>query len=85
MRCINDTKETIHEGELRSRELAEYLTLHDAGPDVWICEDGSGLIPKILYDPTQDQLIGMTLPFDEHTGTGKNLIITILNVFFFSD
>lgn len=56
------------EGELRSKELAEYLLQHNAGTNIWICEDGSGIIPKILYDPTLDQLIGITLPFDNRTG-----------------
>lgn len=64
------------EGELRSKDLANYLLQHDAGNDIWLCEDGSGLIPKILYDPSLDQLIGMTLPIDEHTGCPKRFEFT---------
>lgn len=69
VRCIKDTKERIIEGELRCNDLAKYLHEHNAGNNVWLCEDASGLIPKILYDPTSDHLIGMTLPIDERTGT----------------
>lgn len=65
MRCINDTEKCSSEGELRCEKLLQYLIKHDAGKDVWLCEDGSGLIPKIVYDPTSDQLIGMTLPMNE--------------------
>lgn len=71
VRCINDTKKCIVEGEPRFAELARYLIHHNAGNDIWICEDGSGIVPKILYDPTDDQLIGMTLDIDENTGCPK--------------
>lgn len=76
VRCINDTKERIVEGELRSAGLAKYLLQHDAGSDIWICEDGSGLIPKVLYDLTLDELIGMTLPIDDDTGCPKRFAFT---------
>lgn len=56
------------EGEIRSVGLKEYLIQHNAGNDVWICEDGSGLISKISYDRLFDQLVGMTLLIDERTG-----------------
>lgn len=48
----------------------------NAGCNIWICEDGSGLIPKILYDPTSDQLIGMTLVIDDQTGYPKRFEFT---------
>lgn len=76
MRCINDTKERIVEGELRSKGLAEYLIQHNAGCDVWLCEDGSGLVPKISYDATSDELIGMALPIDDKTGCPKKFEFT---------
>lgn len=70
VRCINDTEKCILEGELRCEKLAQYLLKHDAGKDIWICEDGSSIIRKIIYDPTLDQLIGITLPIDD-TGCPK--------------
>lgn len=64
------------EGELRTAELAKYLLERDAGNRVWICEDGTGLIPKIVYDARLDQLIEMTLPIDVHTGCPKRYEFT---------
>lgn len=72
MRYINDNKKPIIEGKLRCEELCEYLKERDAGTDIWIAEDGSGIVPKILYSPTLDELVGMTLPMDEITGCPKN-------------
>lgn len=40
----------------------------DAGNNIWLCEDATGIISKINYDPTLDQLIGIVLRIDEHTG-----------------
>lgn len=74
MRCINDTKQCIVEGEPRFEELAKYLLQHNAGNDIWIYEDG--LVSKILYDPTDDQLIGMTLEIDNNTGCPKRFQYT---------
>lgn len=76
MRCINDTKQCIVEGTPRFVGLAKYLTERNAGSDIWICEDGSGLVPKIIYDPTNDQLIGMTLEIDDDTGCPKRFEFT---------
>lgn len=76
VRCINDTKECIKEGDFRSKELANYLLEHDAGTDIWICEDGSGLVPKIVYDSTSDQLVGMTLKIDDKTGCPRRFEFT---------
>ncbi|XP_055308257.1 uncharacterized protein LOC129572338 [Sitodiplosis mosellana] len=76
LRCIKDTKECIIEGQLRCNDLAKYLHEHNAGNDVWICEDGSGLVPKILYDPSSDHLIGMTLLIDDRTGCPQRFKVT---------
>lgn len=76
MRCINDNKSSIVEGKLRCQQLSEYLNQRNAGADVWLCEDGSGIIPKILYDATTNQLIGMSLPIDEETGCPKRYAST---------
>lgn len=71
MRCISDTRKPILEGELRSEELKTYLTERDAGSNVWLAEDGSGIISKVHYDQTLDQLVGIVLPLDEYTGCPK--------------
>lgn len=63
---INEHKPKIEEGKLRCQELHEYLTQSGAGLDIWLSEDGSGIIPKIEYDAKLDQLVGMCLPMDEN-------------------
>lgn len=76
VRCISDTKACISEGEIRSAELAKYLSERKAGNDVWLCEDGSGIISKIQYDPTLDQLVGIVLPIDCDSGCPKKFEYT---------
>lgn len=79
MRYIKDSKKCILEGELRCTELKTYLSDRNAGNDVWLCEDGSGLVSKIQYDQTLDQLVGMVLPLDEHNGCPKRYEHTARN------
>lgn len=76
MRCINDTRKCILEGELRCADLAKFLFDRQAGTDIWLCEDASGIISKIQYDQTLDQLVGMSLPIDEITGCPKRYEFT---------
>lgn len=71
VRYINESKNRVVEGKLRCQELLEYLNERKAGADVWLSEDASGIIEKIQYDPSSNQLIGMTLPFDDQTGCPK--------------
>lgn len=56
--------------------MKAYLSERNAGYDVWLCEDGSGLVSKIQYDQTSDQLIGMVLPLDESNGCPKRYVYT---------
>lgn len=35
---------------------------------MWLSEDATGVIPKIVYDIASSQLIGQVLPIDENTG-----------------
>lgn len=70
-RWISDSKKCILEGELRCTELRSHLSERKAGNDIWLCEDGSGIVSKIQYDPKSDQLIGMVLPLDENNGCPK--------------
>lgn len=55
---------------------ANYLEERNAGDDIWLCEDGSGLISKIEYDLKSDQLIGIVLPLDENNGCPKRFEFT---------
>lgn len=68
VRNINQNQAKIDEGKLRCKELFDYLNERKADMDVWISEDGSGIVPKTQYDPVRDELVGMTLEFDDKTG-----------------
>lgn len=76
MRCINDTKGRTLEGDLRCAALQSFLTMRNAGNDIWLCEDASGIVSKIQYDPTLDQLVGIVLPLDENNGCPRRYEFT---------
>lgn len=66
VRCVNDLKSHVVEGELRSKELMKYLDEHKAKKIVWISEDATAITSKVNYDPITNQLVGILLPL------GKN-------------
>lgn len=66
MRCINDLKTRVVEGELRSKELMKYLDEHKTKKIVWISEDATAIISKIKYDPITNQLVGILLPINKN-------------------
>lgn len=68
MNYISHKKQKFIEGEMRCKELAEYLIKMKAPMVVWISEDGSGLNPNVAYDPITNQIVGLVLPTDEKTG-----------------
>lgn len=68
VRGISQHKSRIVEGEIRAKELAEYLKKMNCSNDVWISEDATVITSKIIYDPKSDELIGLVLPTDEVTG-----------------
>ena len=65
---INEHKVKVIEGGLRCPELSSYLTQHNAPRMVWLSEDGTGVVSKIEYDATLDELVGLVLPIDQTTG-----------------
>lgn len=68
MRCINEEKSPIIEGEIRVKELFEYLNKMNAVKQICMSEDASGVVSKVQYDPATNQLIGIKLPFNKSTG-----------------
>lgn len=56
----------IVEGELRCKELAQYLDQINATKKVWLNEDGSGIVAQVTYDPSSNQLVGLVLPKDKN-------------------
>lgn len=55
------------------------MSERNAGNDIWLCEDGSGIISKVQYDQTLDQLVGIVLPIDGNTGCPKRYEFTARN------
>lgn len=56
------------EGELRCKELSEYLDKLNTKKYVWLCEDGSGINASMKFDPITNQIIGAVLPINQITG-----------------
>lgn len=71
VRCINHNKNQIVEGQLRAKELADYLDRLKTTKHVWLSEDATAIIQKVTYDPTTNQMIGLVLPRDKITGCPK--------------
>lgn len=71
MKYIHKKKVKVNEGELRCEGLDAYLESIKAPKYVWLSEDGSGIVVKAVYDVASNQLIGLNLPLDQHTGMPK--------------
>lgn len=65
---VNQHKPRIIEGELRIKELSHYLDSLGLEKYVWLSEDATGIITKVEFDPTSNQMIGLVLPTDPVTG-----------------
>lgn len=66
VRCIDDTKNRVTEGVLRSEELEKYLDRHKTSKTVWLSEDATAIVPKIKYDSATNQLVGILLPTNKN-------------------
>lgn len=64
VRCIDNQKDRVVEGELRCKELAKFLDDHKTKKDIWLSEDATAIVQKISYDPKTNQLVGIVLPFN---------------------
>lgn len=73
VRCIDNNKSRIVESKLRAKELSEYLNQMNCTKYVWISEDATAIISKVVYDPFTNQLIGIVPPTDKSTGCPKTL------------
>lgn len=56
--------------------LKNYLLERYAGNNIWLCENGSGIICKVQYDQSLDQLVGIVLLLDEHNGCPRRYEFT---------
>lgn len=72
---IGDTIEKVVEGDtiekvvesLRVEALKKHLTNYNTSLEVWMTEDGSGVINKVEYDPTNNTSIGLILPKNKNS------------------
>lgn len=69
MSRIRDKRRRIIEGELRAAQLKEYCEALKVTKDVWISEDGSGIVSNVHYDSVSNQLVGFVLPKGSNTGS----------------
>lgn len=68
VKYIGNEKPRVVEGELRCKQLVEYLDHLKVRKFVWLSEDATGIINKIEYDPKFNQLIGLVLPINSNSG-----------------
>lgn len=68
MNYIHEKKVRVTEGDLRCKDLRDYLNAINAPKCVWLSEDGSGIVAKTVYDSSSNQLVGLNLPIDVTTG-----------------
>lgn len=69
MNRIRDERRRIIEGELRAAQLKKYCEALKVTKDVWISEDGSGIVSNVHYDSVSNQLVGFVLPKSSGTGS----------------
>lgn len=65
---IHVDKERIIEGELRCEKLRQHLENSNASKSVFLSEDGSGILQKVVYDSRSNQMIGIVLPINKDNG-----------------
>lgn len=76
MNYINQKDDKIREGELRCAQLATYLDKINAPKQIWLSEDGSGIVSKVSYDSSTNQLVGLVLPTCRRTGMPMSFTFT---------
>lgn len=68
VRCLNENKQRFVEGEMRCKQLAEYLAKLGAVKRIWISEDATAITSTVKYDPNTNQLVGLVLPINAKNG-----------------
>ena len=65
-RYLNSYQDGIYEGKMRLRELKNFLTHNGFQPCVWLSEDATRIVGRIVYDGVANQIVGCLLPFDNN-------------------
>lgn len=71
MKFIQTNKQLVLEGQLRCKELQDYLNNLKAPKCVWLSEDATGIIQKAVFDVKTNQIVGLVLPLDASSGMPK--------------
>lgn len=61
---IQVKKPPLIEGELRCKDLKDHLVKINASNTVFLSEDGSGIVRRVVYDSKTNQLVGLVLPLE---------------------
>lgn len=65
-RYLQEKGPKIIEGNLRCKELLEYLEKRNLPLQVWLSEDATRVTGRIQYDSKSNQLVGFVLPLDSN-------------------
>lgn len=68
MHYISQHKPAVIEGQLRCKDLLNYLDALEIPKYVWLSEDATSINPKIEFDSKSNQMVGPVLPFESNTG-----------------
>lgn len=68
---IQMDKDRVIEGEIRSKQLNTYLEKMNCPKKIFMSEDASGVIQKVIYDVHSNQLVGLVLPINSTSGIPK--------------
>lgn len=71
MTHIHKDKEQLIEGKLRCSELVAHLERTNSPKSVFLSEDATGIVQKVIYDARSNQLIGLVLPLNDLNGMPK--------------
>lgn len=71
VKYIQTYKQSVLEGQLRCKELADYLEKLNAPKCIWLSEDASGIVQKAVFDVNSNQIVGLVLPLDNSSGMPK--------------
>lgn len=68
MNNIGKNKQRITEGELRCKDFVNHLERSNSPKAVFLSEDASGIVKKIVHDSSSNQLVGLVWPFSNSNG-----------------
>lgn len=68
MQYISQSKSTVIEGDFRAEGLLRHIEKVNAPRKVWISEDATGIVSRVEFDPSTNQVVGLVLPTNHTSG-----------------